>query len=297
MRVFAVSDIHVDYQENMNWIRDLSRTAYRRDTLILAGDVSHDFQKIETAFNYLLERFNHVFYVPGNHELWNMKSVFGDSLEKFHQLLALCGTWGVRTEPGRVGSPDFPVWIVPLFSWYVKPEEGPESLFVEKPGEDPGLEIWSDHYFVKWPPGMGSPAAYFLGLNRSRLDRSFDAPIISFSHFLPRIDLIFSRESEDRGMGPIKDTHRSFNFSRVAGSKALERQIRRLGSRIHVYGHQHRNRFRMVDEVLYVSQCLGYQHEREDGKIRYLQQGPRLIWERGRSEAGENAIISTGSTV
>ena len=41
MRVFALSDIHVDYLENLNWILQLSADEYQQDILVLAGDVSH----------------------------------------------------------------------------------------------------------------------------------------------------------------------------------------------------------------------------------------------------------------
>ena len=40
MRVFALSDIHIDYSENAKWIANLSVTEYQDDVLIVAGDVS-----------------------------------------------------------------------------------------------------------------------------------------------------------------------------------------------------------------------------------------------------------------
>jgi len=52
VRIFALSDIHVDYPENMAWVRALSAQDYVHDTLLLAGDVSHDFAKLEAALGY-----------------------------------------------------------------------------------------------------------------------------------------------------------------------------------------------------------------------------------------------------
>ena len=40
MRVFAVSDIHVDYAENLDWILSLDAREFSEDVLILAGDVT-----------------------------------------------------------------------------------------------------------------------------------------------------------------------------------------------------------------------------------------------------------------
>ena len=40
MRVFALSDIHIDYNANAKWIESLSVAEYKDDVLILAGDVT-----------------------------------------------------------------------------------------------------------------------------------------------------------------------------------------------------------------------------------------------------------------
>lgn len=61
-------------------------------------------------------RFEHVFYVPGNHDVWcrfeedrNL-----DSLSKLDKLLNACKELGVQTSPMvRDG-----LGIIPLFSWY-----------------------------------------------------------------------------------------------------------------------------------------------------------------------------------
>ena len=47
----------------------------------------------------------------------------------------------------------------------------------------------------------------------------------------------------------------------VLGTTRLERQIRRLGSAIHVYGHSHVNRRVTIDGVSYVNNAFGYPSE------------------------------------
>ncbi len=292
MRVFALSDIHVDYAENMQWIRDLSRSDYQDATLLLAGDATHDLARLEEGLRLLQERFAHVFFVPGNHELWVMKGERGHSLDKFHTILDLCARLGVRCEPTKLGTL-YPVWIVPLFSWYVTPEEGSGTLYLPKRGGDQGMKVWSDTYFVKWPkePGWPGPAQHFLGLNHERIARVYDAPVISFSHFISRQDLLFPhdtdveeiirRAQEHATSSADSEDGEGFNFSRVAGTRALETQIRTLGSKVHVHGHQHRNRLRMVDGILYASHCLGYKHERQRGILDQIERGPLLLWKDG----------------
>ncbi|MGQ4809134.1 hypothetical protein NKDENANG_02536 [Candidatus Entotheonellaceae bacterium PAL068K] len=284
MRVFAVSDVHADYPANMAWLQALSATEYTDDTLILAGDVSDNLDTLRTALASVRATFAQVFFVPGNHELWVRQQEGVDSMTKFWQVLKLCAALGVTTSPAKVGAAagDKGVWVVPLFSWYKQPQEGSGSLFVPKPGEDPTLQMWADHYLTTWPQtAKGHTVAdVFLHLNEPHLYRPYDAPVISLSHFLPRTDLIFRTQEEIEAAAPaVQDTHPRFNFSRVAGCVGIEEQIRRLGSVLHVYGHQHRNRHRRLDGVLYISHCLGYPREREYGQIRNIEAGPKLVWD------------------
>ena len=290
MRVHALSDIHVDYPENLSWIEGLDERTYGSDALILAGDVTHRMDRLETALAVLRERFARVFYVPGNHEPWLRDGDFADSLEKLERIFELCARLDVSVAPEKVGTDGTPVWIVPLLSWYVKPEEGPESLYLPRDDEDPNLDIWADDHFVRWPafPGHRNASEYFLARNRSHVERRYDAEVISFSHFCPRLDILFER-GRPRQRPSTTDARRRFNFSRVAGSTTIDAQIREIGAAIHVYGHQHRNRYRRVDGVLYVSHCLGYPHERGRSEIRGIESGPRLIWDSQHPAAARHA--------
>ena len=280
-RIFAVSDLHVDLKQNRTWFEALSLFDYQDAALILAGDLSDNLDRLQTTLAWACQKFAQVFFVPGNHELWVRSSECPDSIAKFWQVMQLCDALGVQTRPAQVGVSEATdgVWIVPLFSWYVQPEEGHDSLFVPKPGEDPTLQMWSDKYFTRWPSDGVRVADYFLQLNQAHLTHPYDAPIITFSHFLPRRDLIFSTPEERQAMGVSPhDPHPRFNFSRVAGCTGIEAQLRRIGSVIHVYGHQHRNRHRLINGVRYISHCLGYPRERQPGRQPEALEGPRLIW-------------------
>ena len=91
---------------------------------------------------------------------------------------------------------------------------------------------------------------YFFDLNLPNI-RSYDGPVISFSHFLPRIELLPSREYL-----------RFKSLPKVAGCNLIERQIRELRSVIHVFGHSHINRDCVLDGVRYVQNALSYPKER-----------------------------------
>lgn len=283
-RVWAISDIHTDMKPNRAWLDSLSKTAYLRDTLILAGDVSDRLEMLRDTLAHLRSLFAAVCYVPGNHELWVRRRESPDSISKFWHIRRLCDSLGIHTQPlNLVAAGGNSVWIVPLFSWYMQPEEGTGSLYVEKPGEDPTLMMWSDNHFISWPPLAEAPTAadFFLQLNEGHLSRQYHAPVISFSHFLPRTELIYSTPEERQGRTPT-DPYPQFNFSRVAGCIGIDDQIRRLGSIIHIYGHQHRNRNRVIDGVRYISHCLGYPRERQQLSMDQAVVGPKLIYDLSR---------------
>jgi Icc-related predicted phosphoesterase len=284
MRVYALSDIHVDYEANRTWIYSLSSTDFQEDVLILAGDISYDLKKVRETLAHLQAKFKNVFFVPGNHDLWIRKSTFANSLEKFDRLMETCRSIGVHVSPAKIGREGArnSLWIVPLFSWYATPEKNGNSLFVPAGRIDLTRYIWADYYYTKWPPleRSVSVAEFFLQMNEVHLRTPYNAPVISFSHYLPRRELIFASDQEsEKQSAALKRSRRLFNFSRVAGSTHLEKQIRQLGSYIHVYAHQHRNRHSLIDGVLYVSHCLGYPRERERGVIGFLENVPECIWD------------------
>lgn len=287
MRIFALSDLHMDFSENFEWLKQLSDTDYKSDALITAGDISHNINELTKVLKILSSKFNRVFFVPGNHDLWMHNSMWKDSLHKFEAVLDTCTELNICCRPAKLGENDRnPVWIVPLFSWYTQPGEGEDSLYWEKPGEDSVNRMWSDNYYIKWPDQF-KPAQYFLEMNEEHLQGSFNSRVISFSHFLPRQEVMFST-----GIPPsaelIKkyDRRPAFNFSRVAGSSLIEIQLRKIDSFIHIHGHQHLNRDMIIHGVRYISNCFGYPAERRRGQI--FNAGLMRIWDTS-SEPGSYA--------
>jgi len=277
MRVFAFSDLHVDYPANLSDIRGLSDTTYRDDVLLLAGDVTDDLMLLQETLVTLRNKFARVFYVPGNHELWDRRRQYDHALLRFEAIMQIAREAHVDCAPARLQGSWGSVWIVPLFSWYRRPAEGETSLFVPKHAENARLR-WADDRYVLWPDTLDQhPADYFLSLNKPIAHTRGD-PVISFSHFLPRRELMFAPAAAPRNSG-LRDPHPGFNFSRVAGCSLLDAQIRRLGSQLHVYGHQHRNRDVNIDGVRYVSHCMGYPRERNSGHLQQNAMAPICVWQ------------------
>jgi predicted phosphodiesterase len=239
MRIFAISDLHTDFRENMQLVEGLSDATYQRDVLIAAGDISDKLDTMKATLALLRAKFRDVFYVPGNHELWVRREP-QTSVDKFFSVLALCETLAIQTHPAKVDA----VWIVPLFSWY-------EPQFdVDDSADQDSLGGWADFYLCKWPTAVGPVCDFFLTMNKPRL-LAYDGPVISFSHFLPRRDLL-----------PGVERLRFKGLPKVSGCAGLDRQIRSLKARIHVFGHSHISCDRVIDGIRYVQNPLRYPRER-----------------------------------
>ena len=276
MRIFIISDIHVDYAENFWWVDNLSNYDYREDVLILAGDVTHKFTLLKSILKKLRKKFKRLFFVPGNHELWLNDDGFTHSLEKFHAIIDYCQKIDIEIQPKTFENQN--ILIYPVFSWYQTKNE-PGTLYLPKPGEQAVEKIMSDFYHIKWPNKDIKPFNYFMNLNKKDLANESQKLVITFSHFLPRQELMFSRNNT-LSKARIKkfDRYPPFNFSEVAGSQWIDGFIRKIGTKIHIYGHQHINRDRIIDGVRYVAHCLGYPEERRRGMVQGIEQGLKCIW-------------------
>jgi predicted phosphodiesterase len=229
MRIYAISDLHTDFRENREALERAPMSGHRDDVLIVAGDIADSEPVLRDTLQLLASRFGEVFFVPGNHELW-VRGEQRDSMEKFRAVLRICDETGVRTEPARVGG----TWVVPLFSWY------DASFDVRGEAVADELEAWADRYFTRWPSGVGRVDEAFLEMNEPHV-RRYDAPVITFSHFLPRPELL-----------PPVQYLRFRGLPLVAGSLGIESQIRRIAPQVHVFGHTHIPSDKVLDGVRYV---------------------------------------------
>lgn len=318
-RVFVMSDIHTDFPENMSWCASLSDVAYARDAVILGGDVSDDLRVLETTLRLFKRKFRHVFFTPGNHDLWikgkgkdateekTEEKTFRDSLAKLEAVLSLCETCGVRTKPFLLLPSDGDdgddiddgddnierdetetetetggVWIVPVLAWHhasfdYEPDI-PPSVKVVPPPE----KVMSDFRLCAWPspldPADASVAQSLDAMNDTRQEwgaflhklqhgtpAERRSPILSFSHFLPRLELC-----------PEKRMLFYPNLPKAVGSDFILRRIETLRTHgldefgdekakarehVHVFGHTHFGWDQTLDGVRYVQAPVSYPHE------------------------------------
>lgn len=239
MKVYTVSDLHVDYPENMEWILSLPEEAYQADLLILAGDISHELSDLAKVFKSLTKKFKGVHFIPGNHELWVEDRQFQSSLEKFDAVQTLCSQCNVETDVRDYGK----LSVVPLFAWYDFSFGAPDKHLAR---------AWRDFRACKWPENFKNNEdinSYFLELNSSNLSITNEV-VISYSHFLPRIDVMPSYIPQDRR-----------RVYPVLGSESLGEQVSALNPEVHIYGHSHVNQSIEIGSTRFVNNAFAYPAE------------------------------------
>lgn len=248
MRIFALSDIHIDYAENRTWLMELSELDFRDDILILAGDIADITSLVETAFKECTRRFREVLFVPGNHDLWTYRNGMASSLAAFDHLQKIAADHGVRTGPHTEGG----LTIIPLHGWY--------DYSFGKPSEELSF-MWMDYTACSWPEGFDETAItqHFTDMNREALSIR-NEKVITFSHFMPRVDL----------MPSVIPEKKRFLYP-VLGTTILEEQVRTIGPKIHIYGHTHVNRRLERDGILYINNAFGYPRETRITRKRLLR--------------------------
>ena len=323
-RVLLLSDLHCDYAENREWLSNLTITTDEDNTnycsaeqtmILIAGDVSHDLQILRWTFQTLKQTFAEVAFVPGNHELWldngaDEGDICADSIDKLERILQLCLEEDIRIGPVKVDT----LWIVPLLSWHHLSFDSEPQICSESwagiPTASRTVRVGADYRKTVWPhpitPLDDSVAQFMDSLNDVILDfdniddewDEEDATILTFSHFLPRVELL-----------PEKRYLSLPTLPACSGSTFLESRLRELNEKLlsktkvakmkhlHAFGHSHLAYDLTIDDVRYVHAPLAYPREWEQRR-RSLEIGtmagherhcrfPVSIWEKNTNFPSE----------
>jgi 3',5'-cyclic AMP phosphodiesterase CpdA len=257
-RLLAISDLHVSYPRNRQWVADLP-PGQPGDWLLVAGDVGEKAEDIAWVLRTLSARFGTVIWVPGNHDLWAhpRDPLPLRGVERYDHLVRVCRDLGVITpeDPYPVWEgPGGPAVIVPLFLLYdysFRPdgastkEEGLEIAYRAgiigtderhlHPDPYPSREAWCQARIDATLPRL---AALHPAL-----------PTILVSHFpltrTPTRILRYPAFAQWCGTDQTADWHRRFRAQAV------------------VYGHLHIPRTTWEDGVRFEEVSLGYPREQD----------------------------------
>lgn len=197
IKCHCISDLHADTEKTQVWIKNNCFCADDKSSfniLILPGDVCSELDRLETVFKILVERYDLVCYVPGNHEAWRRGTTAGgsatkpelrgesrmasNSIEKLKEVLKCARKCGVCVGPVRVKCENehenentpTSVVIFPLYSWYhsgwdTEPDlTHPDFLAVED--ALPFHRKWGDFSLCTWPEELVTHNS-FASINRN----------------------------------------------------------------------------------------------------------------------------------
>jgi predicted phosphodiesterase len=109
MRLYALSDIHVEHRDNREAL--IALRAHKEDWLILAGDVADSVAGLSWALDVLGPKFARLLWVPGNHELWtgNAEGERERGVARYMRLVEACRSRSVLTPEDP-----FVAWPLPV---------------------------------------------------------------------------------------------------------------------------------------------------------------------------------------
>jgi 3',5'-cyclic AMP phosphodiesterase CpdA len=256
--LLAVSDLHVDHEENRGVV-DALRPGTERDWLIVGGDVATSAADVEWALGLLRERFELVIWAPGNHELQALPREGDRPLRgerRYLDLVERCRRLGVVTPED-----EFPVWegaggparIAPLFVLYdysfgrnIAPTREEALRLAYEAGV-----VCTDEFLLHPDPYPSRQAwcdARVEASERRLAAAGDELPVVLVNHF-PLLD------QPTRWL-------RHPEFAQWCGTVRTAAWHRRFAAAAVVYGHLHIPRTSWHDGVRFEEVSLGYPQER-----------------------------------
>jgi 3',5'-cyclic AMP phosphodiesterase CpdA len=273
MKLYAISDLHLDYAINRAALQALP--PHPEDWLILGGDLGHTTDDLQFALQVLSQRFQRLFWVPGNHDLWTLpkdrSGLRGEA--KYQCLVALCRDYGVSTPEDpyvRWSGTGEACLICPLFLLYdysFRPAHVPQEQAVEWAAES-GVLCMDE--LLLHPAPYASKADWcssrYAYTERRLLEVATQGPLVLINHFPLREDMARLR--------------RIPRFTIWCGTRRTTDWHVRFPVTVAVSGHLHIRSTTYRDGVRFEEVSLGYPRDwqQEQGMAPYLREilpGPR----------------------
>ncbi|WP_417694872.1 metallophosphoesterase family protein [Roseibium sp.] len=263
-----MSDLHLASEANRDALHALP--SFRNDWLIVAGDVGEKFEHIRLAFEILTQKFEKVFWVPGNHDLWaipetrDARPLAGEA--RYSALIDCARAYGVSTpeDPFEIwNGAGGPCVIAPLFLLYdysFRPDAIARDEVVSWASEQGS--VCADEFFLDPAPWQSREdwcAARCAETERRLQDIPAGMQTILVNHYPLRSDLIH--------------IPRVPRFTPWCGTRRTENWHQRYNAKVVISGHLHTRRTDWRDATRFEEVSLGYprQWDQTKGMSHYLR--------------------------
>ncbi|GAB4275623.1 MAG: metallophosphoesterase [Candidatus Promineifilaceae bacterium] len=258
MNLFAIGDLHINHQANLDALRVLP--PHKEDWLLIAGDIGDTFAQIKVGLTLLAERFEKLFFTPGNHDLWTTPNDPEQSrgVARYWQIIDLCHSLGIVTPedpPVQWPSSNPPLWIMPTFTLYdysFRPDNVPLATAVSW-AESSGVVCTDEILLPPNPyPTRQSWCAARCQQTEEKLAAIQTGKIILLNHYplhqelavLPRIP----------------------RFSLWCGTKRTAHWTKNYPIHTAVYGHLHIRSSQQINGIRHEEVSLGYPQNWQQAK-------------------------------
>jgi putative phosphoesterase len=247
MKLGVISDLHID--DNPEGVLEAliakAKASRGLDCLVIPGDISSAWR---TSLG-ILDRIEAecglpVFFVPGNHDLWNREhpeespedavAAFAERPGCLSGKIVRIGEWSLIGETG---------WYDESFA------EGRFDL-VELEPMSYGGRTWQDAKYTRWGLSIAEKNREYLEKLESRLAAVDPSRTVVVTHMVPRIEFTVQ---------PPRDIWLYFNA--LLGSASYGELFTRYGVRAALFGHVHYRKRATIDGVEWICSCLGNANE------------------------------------
>jgi len=259
-RLFAIGDLHLSYKQNREALSKLN--PHPEDGLILCGDVGEKMEHMRLAFESAKSCFEHVFWVPGNHELYTMPSedpkCKGE--KKYQQFIDLARSFGVLTPEDEFmtwegeGGPCKIALIFTLYDYSFRPPHISREECL-KWAEEKGIVATDETLLHPDPyPTRDAWCEKLIEKTEKKLEaaKAEGLPLVIVNHWPLREDLVF-----------IPAVPR---FSIWCGTKKTTNWHKKYNAKAVVTGHLHMRRTDWIDGCRFEETSLGYPRQWADAK-------------------------------
>ena len=253
MRVGLISDLHIDINKDYPIVELTAETAAEQmtDVLVIAGDISETQNQTLQAIERLQSLCEFpVYYVPGNHDMWNKNcpECTTEEIDRIYRedLRCLSGKPVILEKDGRQ------LALVGDVGWYDYSMASPEYSRDVLDGMMMDGRTWQDKLYNQWTEDNQKQMFRCLKQLEKQLKDCGSLPVLAVTHMLPVKDFCVPEEPDGIKWG---------FFNAFLGSTALEELYKKYPVRYAVCGHVHYRSIVERDGIRHICPCLGYHTE------------------------------------
>lgn len=250
MKVGVISDLHIDTNqktipegERFSAMLAQELTEQQVDLLLLAGDVSSDYQLTQDFLDALTAAADcQVLFVPGNHDFWSRKNGQEDTLGIYNFF---------KNKPESVLEKPYIIddnWaVVGNSGWYDYGYADVDQYTKEEFDQMKyRVGAWNDKYYVHWPLDNQAVAQTMLDKIEADMEAVGDRKIILMTHVATHPQFV------------VQLPHRIYDFfNAYLGSSSYEWLYGAYPIKYSIMGHVHFRKTLRDAERTYISACLG----------------------------------------